>query len=83
MQLGTDLGIASSLYSLAAKENIKYILSGVSFRTEGVVPLDWNYLDGKYLKEIMKQFGTVTLRKWEPNDAGFNFDVKEFFIIHL
>ncbi len=79
MQLGTDLGIASSLYSLAAKENIKYILSGVSFRTEGVVPLDWNYLDGKYLKEIMKQYGTVNLRKWEPNDAGFNFDVKEFF----
>ena len=26
----------------------------------------------------MKQYGTVTLRKWEPND-GFNFDVKEFF----
>ena len=43
------------------------------------MPLDWNYLDGKYLKEIMKQFGTVTLRKWEPNDAGFNFDVKEFY----
>ena len=79
MQLGTDLGIASSLYSVAAKENIRYILSGVSFRTEGVVPLDWNYLDGKYLKKIMKQYGTVSLRKWKPNDGGFNFDVKEFF----
>ena len=79
MQLGTDLGIASSLYSVAAKENIKYILSGVSFRTEGVVPLDWNYLDGKYLKSIMKEYSNVSLRKWKPNDAGFNFDTKEFF----
>ncbi len=79
MQLGTDLGIASSLYSIANKENVKYILSGVSFRTEGVVPLDWNYLDGKYLKSIMKQYGNISLRDWKPNDAGFNFDTKEFF----
>ena len=79
MQLGTDLGIASALYSLASKENVKYILSGVSFRTEGVVPLDWNYLDGKYLKSIMREFGSISLRKWKPEDAGFNFDTKEFF----
>jgi hypothetical protein len=79
MQLGTDLGIASSLYSVAAKENINYILSGVSFRTEGIVPLDWNYLDGKYLKSIMQNFGSVKLRKWKANDPGFNFDIKEFF----
>ncbi len=78
MQLGTDLGIASTLYSVAAKENIKYILSGVSFRTEGIVPLDWNYLDGKYLKSIMQKYGTVKLRKWRPDDPGFNFDIKEF-----
>ena len=79
MTLGTDLGIAASLYSVAAKENIKYILSGVSFRTEGIVPLDWNYLDGKYLKTILKLHGKHKLRKWSPYDAGFNFDLKEFF----
>lgn len=79
MQLGTDLGIATSLYSMASKENIKYILSGVSFRTEGIVPLDWNYLDGKYLKSIMSKFGTIKLRKWKADDPGFNFDIKEFF----
>tara|TARA_Y100000590_G_C15380090_1_gene885976 strand:- start:94 stop:828 length:735 start_codon:yes stop_codon:yes gene_type:complete len=79
MQLGTDLGIASSLYSVAAKEKIKYILSGVSFRTEGIVPLDWNYLDGKYLKSIIKKYGNNSLRKWKPYDSGFNFDTREFF----
>lgn len=83
MQLGTDLGIASALYSVAAKENIKYILSGVSFRTEGIVPLDWNYLDGKYLKSIMKKYGTVKIKKWQKYDAGFNFDVKEYLYYTL
>lgn len=79
MEIGMDLGIATALYSTAAKENINYILGGVSFRTEGVVPLDWNYLDGRYLKSIMKNHGTVKLKKWKPYDPGFNFDVKEFF----
>ena len=79
MQLGTDLGIASALYSVAAKENIKYILSGVSFRTEGIVPLDWNYLDGKYLKSIMKEHSELILKRWSLEDPGFNFDLKEFF----
>ena len=79
MALGTDLGIASALYSVAAKENIKYILGGVSFRTEGVVPLDWNYLDGKYLKSVMKKYGNSKLKKWSLDNPGFNFDLKEFF----
>ncbi len=79
MEIGTDLGIAAALYSVAAQENINFILGGVSFRTEGVVPLDWNYLDGKYLKSIMKEFGTVKLKKWTPEQPGFNFDIKEFF----
>ena len=78
MALGTDLGIAAALYSVAAKENVKYIISGVSFRTEGIVPLDWNYLDGKYLKSIMKEYSSIKLRPWSKYDAGFNFDTKEF-----
>jgi hypothetical protein len=28
---------------------------------------------------VQKQFGTIPLRKWKPNDAGFNFGVKELF----
>ena len=83
MALGTDLGIAAALYSIAAKENIKYIISGVSFRTEGIVPLDWNYLDGKYLKSIMKKHGTIKLRSWNKFNAGFNFDTKEFLYYSL
>jgi len=77
MEEGTDIGIATALYGQAAKENISTIIIGQSFRTEGIAPLSWNYLDGKYLKAVHKQFGTVPLRPWKPNDPGFNLDVKE------
>ena len=79
MEEGTDIGIATALYGVAAKENIKYVLIGQSFRTEGIAPLSWNYLDGKYLKAVHKQFGTQPLRPWKANDPGFNLDIREMF----
>ena len=79
LNLGTDIGIASSLFGVAAKENVKYILIGQSFRTEGVKPLSWSFFDGDYLRSVHKQFGAVPLRKWTPNDPGFNLGVKEMF----
>lgn len=83
IEIGTDLGIAASLYGTASKENIKYIITGTSFRTEGIAPLDWNYLDGKYLKSIQKIYGSVKLRKWKHDDAGFNLDMKEMIYYSL
>lgn len=77
MEEGTDVGIATALYGVAVRENIRYVMIGQSFRTEGIAPLSWNYLDGKYLKAVHRQFGTVPLRKWKPEDPGFNLGVKE------
>jgi len=79
LEEGTDLGIASALYGTAAKEGIKYILIGQSFRTEGISPLEWNYLDGKYLKSVHDRFGTVKLKRWKPEDPGFNFNLYHMF----
>ncbi len=79
LEEGTDLGIATALYGVAAKENIKYVLIGQSFRTEGITPLAWNYLDGHYLKAVHKQFGKVPLRKWRPTDPGFNLNSFHLF----
>lgn len=79
LNLGTDIGIASSLYSTAHKFGIKYILIGQSFRTEGVKPLSWSFFDGDYLRNVHQQFGTVPLRPWKPDDAGFHFGAKELF----
>ena len=41
------------------------------------------HLDGKYLKSIHKKYGKVKLRKWRPDDAGFNLGIKEIFYYAL
>jgi N-acetyl sugar amidotransferase len=79
LNLGTDIGIATSLYGIAYKENIKCILIGQSFRTEGVKPLSWSYFDGDYLRNIQNEFGKTKLRKWDANNPNFNLGVKEMF----
>ncbi len=76
---GTDVGIGAALYSVAYKEGIKHILFGQSFRTEGIRPLAWAYFDGDHLRAIQKQFGSVILAKWKPENAGFNLGIKEMF----
>ena len=77
LNLGTDIGIATALYGVAAKENLKYILIGQSFRTEGTKPLSWSFFEGKYLKSVHQKFSGTPLRKWTPNDPGFNLGIKE------
>ena len=79
MEEGTDLGIATALYGVAAKESVQHVVIGQSFRTEGIAPLSWNYLDGNYLRSVHRQFGTMPLRPWQPNDPGFNLGIKELF----
>ncbi len=75
----TDIGIATALYGMAVKEGVQNILIGQSFRTEGIAPLEWNYLDGKYLKSVHKLFGKVPLRPWTPTDGAFNLTFRPMF----
>jgi len=79
LEEATDVGIETALYGSAVRENIRYIISGYSFRTEGICPLEWNYLDGHYLKNIHARFGTVKLRKWTPEDPGFHLGIPQIF----
>ena len=79
MEEGTDLGIATALYGVATKENIRHVVIGQSFRTEGIAPLSWNFLDGRYLRAVHRQFGSVPLRPWQPADPGFNLGLREMF----
>ncbi|MCB0508331.1 MAG: hypothetical protein R2739_00375 [Chitinophagales bacterium] len=76
---GTDVGLGAALYSVAYKENVKTILYGQSFRTEGIRPIAWAYFDGDHLRALHKRFGTYPLKKWEPENAGYNLGVKEMF----
>lgn len=62
----TDIGLITTLYQAAAKHGVKYIIEGHSFRTEGVSPLKWLYMDGKYIAGIQKKFGTYPIKTF-PN----------------
>ena len=63
-EVPTDWVIFSVLFKTAAKENIKYIIHGHSFRTEGTAPLTWTYMDGRYIKNIHKRFGIKNIRSF-------------------
>lgn len=65
-EIPTDVGIFGALHRTAAREGIKYILNGHSFRTEGVMPIGWTYMDGRYISSVQKRFGTLKLRTF-PN----------------
>jgi N-acetyl sugar amidotransferase len=79
IQGDADIGIATALYGTAVKYGVKYILIGQSFRTEGICPLEWNYLDGKYMLKVHDMFGKVKLRKWKPDDPGYNMELRHIF----
>lgn len=53
----TDYAIYSTLYTIAAKEGIKYILNGHSYKTEGTSPISWTYMDPLYVSSVLKKYG--------------------------
>lgn len=72
-EIPTDVGIHTALHYYAAKENIKYILNGHSFRTEGIMPMEWTYMDGRYIASVQKKFGQKKLKTFP------NFYMKDLF----
>ncbi len=72
LDIPTDIAIYKVLYEMADKENVKYIINGVSFRTEGKIPLVWGYGDGRYIKSVHKRFGKRPLLTF-PNFTLFDW----------
>jgi N-acetyl sugar amidotransferase len=62
----TDIAITSALYKIAAEENIKYVLIGHDFRSEGKQPEEWTYTDGKMIKKITQKYFKVKFKSF-PN----------------
>jgi len=54
-----DHAIFAALYNFADKNNIKYVLNGLNFATECIMPPNWGYqaMDYKHLKSIHTRFG--------------------------
>ena len=62
----TDLAIKATMYEIAIKENIHFILRGNDFRSEGKQPTEWTYSDSKQLQYIHKKFGSGIKLKTYP-----------------
>ncbi|MCG8547421.1 MAG: LPS biosynthesis protein [Alphaproteobacteria bacterium] len=67
-----DIGLASVLYATAEAHGLKYVVEGHSFRTEGIAPLDWSYMDGRYIASVHRQFGTRAMKTY-PNMSLWQF----------
>jgi N-acetyl sugar amidotransferase len=63
-EVPTDYAILSVLYDVANSHGIKYIFNGHSFRTEGVAPITWTYMDGKYIKAVHRKFGSKKIKSF-------------------
>jgi N-acetyl sugar amidotransferase len=68
----TDIALAETLYRAANKYGVKYTLEGHSFVAEGISPLGTLYMDGKYIREVHRIFGTIPMKTYP------NMDFKAF-----
>ena len=74
----TDVAIDATLYRIAAEEGVRYILNGSSFRTEGKMPAEWTYMDGRIIKYIHGKFGNKKMKTF-PNMTLFDFGYYSVF----
>ncbi|NUO03585.1 MAG: N-acetyl sugar amidotransferase [Saprospiraceae bacterium] len=73
-EIPTDHAILAILYQIADKYGVRYIISGMNFRNEGMLPPSWarGYLDWKYVRSVQKQFGKQSLKTY-PHLTIFKF----------
>jgi hypothetical protein len=63
--LAADIGLAVTMYLAAEKYGIQYIFQGHNFRTEGISPQGWVYMDGKYIESVHNKYGKVELKQYQ------------------
>lgn len=68
----TDIAYVQILRTYAAKHKVKFIFEGHSFSAEGFTPVSANYLDGKYVEDIHKRYGSIKLKAFP------NMDMRQF-----
>lgn len=61
-----DHAIFAALYNFAEQNKIKYVLNGLNFATECIMPQNWGYqaMDYRHLKSIHKKFGEKKLKDY-------------------
>jgi N-acetyl sugar amidotransferase len=71
IEMITDHAIIATLYKLALKKDIPFILSGTNIVTEAILPENWIHRKGDHvhIKAINKLFGTRKLEKFPLLDS--------------
>lgn len=66
IEVPTDHMIFATLFKVANKNNIKYLLSGTNHATEGILPKEWVYskIDLLNIQDIHKKFGEIELKEY-------------------
>jgi N-acetyl sugar amidotransferase len=81
LELPTDLAIPAVLHQAAKKHNIKYIVSGGNYSSEGILPLTWGYHGMKDLKlyqHIVKKHSAIKLKNTPTFGIWQEFKYKFF-----
>ena len=66
LEMPTDIAILASIYEVAAKNKIKYIISGGNISSEGILPLHWgyhSYKDMKMYNHIVRKYSNTRIKK--------------------
>jgi N-acetyl sugar amidotransferase len=74
----TDHAIFGTLYKIASKNNIKYVLSGSNIETEELLPKAWvfNKTDSINIADIHSQYGEIQLKTY----PFFSILKKKFYL---
>ncbi len=64
IEVTTDHAIAAAVHKFAEENEIKYILTGANYVTEGILPPSWSYLkmDLRNLRAIHEKYGRIPLK---------------------
>lgn len=81
IEMITDHAISSILYQIAHEKDIKYILRGVNYETEYVMPFSWNYYKHDVLNilHIHSLFGSIPIKKFPFMDQYRSWHYKELY----
>jgi len=60
----SDIGLAATHYVACEKYKVKYIFEGSNFRTEGMAPPGWIYMDQIYIDDVQKKFGEINFKEY-------------------
>ncbi len=62
LEIPTDIALAAVLNMAAEKYGVQYVFEGHSFKTEGIAPVGWIYMDAKYIDSVHGLFGKIKMQ---------------------